>query len=362
MINAGEFKIIRKSNKEGNMKNKILVIMFLSAIVMVGCNSRSKTNSVSKELEQENSIDQEKIEEKKEDSIPEFNLDLTGMYLHTSGAGGWKEELTVDKSGHFEGLYQDADVDQMTYLGYSGNFINLQQEEDLKYSAQVENVKREEVDQEKLWTPSKAEEADFEPNLQDNHQISIFLKGYPITELTDEQKIWLQSVAPLVNVQFLEENYIYDEDAERGYYLYVEHEIPEYEYEPEESDSPLQTDLTSGSGTWSSDTVWDPDLIENDRVRSIHFNPDMTVELEMGYEDSDYKNGGQYTILDDQTIQFRNLRINGEVYNDTPIQVTVIKGKDLDPNAEIGYSSLRIEALREDYKDILFDLFYLLEK
>lgn len=104
--------------------------------------------------------------------------------------------------------------------------------------------------------------------------------------------------------------------------------------------------MTSGSGTWITDTIWDPDLIENERVRSIHFNQDMSVELEMAYTKPGSKNGGQFTIIDDKTIQFRNLRINGEIYNDTPIQVAVIKGKDLDPNAEIGYSSLRIEALR----------------
>lgn len=294
--------------------------------------------------------------------MQEFGLDLTGTYIQSSGAGGWEEELIIDDSGKFEALFHDVDADKMTYLAYSGSFTDLAQEEGLKYTVQVKNIKKEIIDEERFSDYSEVVKADFDPSLQDGNRISIFLKGYPLADLTDVQKIWLQSVTPLVNVQALEGTYIFNEDTERGYYIYEIHDISENENTIKNSDSQLLTDLTSGSGTWITDTIWDPDLIENERVRSIHFNQDMSVELEMAYTKPGSKNGGQFTIIDDKTIQFRNLRINGEIYNDTPIQVAVIKGKDLDPNAEIGYSSLRIEALREDYKDLLFDLFYLLEK
>lgn len=106
--------------------------------------------------------------------MQEFGLDLTGTYIQSSGAGGWEEELIIDDSGKFEALFHDVDADKMTYLAYSGSFTDLAQEEGLKYTVQVKNIKKEIIDEERFSDYSEVVKADFDPSLQDGNRISIF--------------------------------------------------------------------------------------------------------------------------------------------------------------------------------------------
>lgn len=340
------------------MKNKKILIALTGLLFVSGCGMKPDPKS-------EKPAETMDLAEEPEETIvpePEFDLDISGKYVHSSGAGGWSDEMEMDESGHFQGVFHDSDVDEVVVYGYSGDLTDLKQEGDLKYSATVKNLKREEVNTDSMFPGMSVAEGEESPMFHEGDRITVYLKGYPLAELSDVQKSWIQSIVPLVNATTLEGPFLYNEKEERGSMAFIEYDVPMETFEPIGMDSTLQSDLTSGTGTWSTDTIWPSDMIEDDRVVSIHFNPDMSVDLKMGYTKPGTESKGQYVILDENTIQFKNLIINGERYNDTPIHVWVGKGKDLDPSAEIGYSTLRIERARNGEKDILFDSSYLLEQ
>lgn len=345
------------------MRNKKILIALLGALLVSGCGMKSDNSE--NDSKSEKSVERVDLEDKEEETVvpePAFDLDISGKYVHSSGAGGWGDEMEMDENGHFQGVFHDSNVDEVFVYEYSGDLTDLKQEGDLKYSATVKNMKREEVDTDSMFPGMSVVEYEESPMFHEGDRITIYLKGYPLSELSDVEKSWIQPIAPLVNATTLEGPFLYNEKEERGSMASIEHDVPMAEFEPTGMDSTLQSDLTSGTGTWSTDTIWPPDMVEDDRVVSIHFNPDMSVDLKMRYTKPGTESKGQYVILDENTIQFKNLIINGERYNDTPIQVWVGKGKDLDPSAEIGYSTLRIEGARNGEKDILFDPYYLLEK
>lgn len=166
-------------------------------------------------------VDTSQTDQEAVSSQTDLESNLAGDYVHTSGVGAWGDELTVDQSGHFEGFCHDSDYDGVMYSAYSGDFTDFKQEEDLKYSATVKNIKREEADLERYAEAPKVEETELSPDLKDGNRISIFLKGYPLSKLTEMQRMWIQPIYSSSGSSVLEDTYIFNEDQERGFFSYT---------------------------------------------------------------------------------------------------------------------------------------------
>ncbi len=191
------------------MKNKKILIALTGLLFVSGCGMKPDPKS-------EKPAETVDVAEEPEETVvpkPTFDLDISGKYVHSSGAGGWGDEMEMDENGHFQGVFHDSNVDEVFVYGYSGDLTDLKQEGDLKYSATVKNMKREEVDTDSKFPGMSVVEYEESPMFHEGDRITIYLKGYPLSELSDVEKSWI-----------LEGPFLYNEKEERGSVALIEHD------------------------------------------------------------------------------------------------------------------------------------------
>ncbi len=120
-------------------------------------------------------------------------LNLKGYYVHSSGAGAWGTELTIDDNNHFFGKFEDSNYKEVVFCQYSGDIVDIQKIGDKKYTGRIANLKRELPNQ--AWLagfPSdvKVEEVD-NPSFKDGDTVMIYLAGYPISQVSESEYSWM---------------------------------------------------------------------------------------------------------------------------------------------------------------------------
>lgn len=120
-------------------------------------------------------------------------INLKGNYVHSSGAGAWGTELTIDSNNHFFGDYQDSNYKEVLFCKYSGDIVDIQKVGDKKYTGKIANLKRELPNS--AWLagfPSdvKVKEID-NPSFKNGDTVMIYLAGYPISQVSDSEYSWM---------------------------------------------------------------------------------------------------------------------------------------------------------------------------
>lgn len=182
------------------------------------------------EVSEEKTIEstgQDLVVESEETELNDLNFATLSKrrFEFCSGAGGWSEEFTIEKDGYFTGKFHDSNMgstgegyDNGTFYGcsYSGHFTDLIKINDYTYQMKLADISyKEPVDTEEIrdnvryiYTKSYC--------LGGTDTFTIYLPGTPMSELAEEERIWLysnnQSDAELTMIAIV--------DKENGYGIY----------------------------------------------------------------------------------------------------------------------------------------------
>ena len=129
-------------------KNKLAAIMISAAIgisLLGGCEAR-KAAEVSSDNAPAASAQIEATQEplasasntESETSLPG---DFPMEFAFSSGAGAWATELTLNKDGSFKGVYHDANVTDVFYCKFSGQFRQIKKVNNYTYSMRLTDLK-----------------------------------------------------------------------------------------------------------------------------------------------------------------------------------------------------------------------------
>lgn len=289
------------------------------------------------------------------DNEPELNL--SGTYINTSGAGAWADEITVDQNNHLTGFLHDGDFETLYYSAYSADLTDLTKEGPTKFTVKVSNVKKEAADL-RSYEPhySKLEEQNV-LSFKDGDRLSVYLPGYPVSGLSDAEKIWITSAFGQFKSDTLEQAYIFNERTENGYYNYSPStpavpqtsETKEPEAAESESDSyrEIEEMLASPGYGWGFMGAFDQNSNPS-LVKSVRFSTDGTVIMDLLLNGEDLTVDATYKIVSDPVssenditfdMVIQNVSRNGQT-EDLPFSCRLITGSDLDPSKQVSYSTL----------------------
>jgi hypothetical protein len=149
----------------------------------------------------EATTEEETTEATTEEVVEEESLFKTiqGIYMFTSGVGGWGTELEIKEDGTFTGTYHDSDMG-VTGDGYpngtvyqaefSGTFSEPQMIDEYTYSMNMESLTlKNAVGEEEIIDGVKYVYSD--PYGLDNAEVfEVYLPGKPTAELSEEYISW----------------------------------------------------------------------------------------------------------------------------------------------------------------------------
>ncbi len=249
------------------MKKKLLFMTLILTSAITGCNSSSKTEDIEFSQISENSAEAESATQSvivKTETTTEIttqinlseaetatalesesnteestaietetaqNNDLTFEDLSQlgfsfmSGAGGWSEEFNIEKDGYFTGQYHDSEMGSigegyeggtMYFSSYSGHFTDLIKINDYTYQMKLADitydypVESTEIkdDIRYIYTESYC--------LGGTDTFNIYLKGTPVSELSEEVYSWLH----MINENEPKLTFVAIADETNGYGIY----------------------------------------------------------------------------------------------------------------------------------------------
>jgi hypothetical protein len=149
----------------------------------------------------EATTEEETTEATTEEVVEEESLFKTiqGIYMFTSGVGGWGTELEIKEDGTFTGTYHDSDMG-VTGDGYpngtvyqaefSGTFSEPQMIDEYTYSMNMESLTlKNAVGEEEIIDGVKYVYSD-PYGLDDAEVFEVYLPGKPTAELSEEYISW----------------------------------------------------------------------------------------------------------------------------------------------------------------------------
>lgn len=126
--------------------------------------------------------------------------EVSGEYIYSSGAGGWRTYITIKADGFFEGTYEDYELGSVgkkypegtVYMSeFHGELSGLKKVNVYTYSVKVESLQnKKKPDEEEL--KNKMKYIYSEPvGLEMATELYIYLPGAPISELPKEFLTWI---------------------------------------------------------------------------------------------------------------------------------------------------------------------------
>lgn len=172
--------------------------------------------------------------------VPEFTFaDLsTKEFQFSTGAGGWSEELRIEKDGYFTGKLQDylfidnGGSDKLRINSYSGHFTNLTKIDDYTYRITLADISYKGTsgsEVEVRGVPYVYADSNF--LVDTTNTFAIYLPGKPLNEIPEAIFRWMDylnesdselTTLAIVNETYQNAMYSYDrpaplEDAQEAY-------------------------------------------------------------------------------------------------------------------------------------------------
>ena len=115
---------------------------------------------------------------------------LPMQWIHTSGAGGWATEMTLDANGFFYGYFHDSEADRVYESSFSGLFTDVRKRDAYSYTMKLSGFHV-------FGTMGEAQARNGalyitqEPaGLEKGAEYVLYLPGTPMNKLSQEERIW----------------------------------------------------------------------------------------------------------------------------------------------------------------------------
>ena len=141
---------------------------------------------------------------------------LTGVWLHSSGAGGWKTELTIHADRSFDGSYTDSEMgSNIKYdTKFYGRFSELEKIDELTYRTKI--VQMDYIGEPGVQFVDGVMIIANEPaGVEKDAQYILYLPGTPESRLMDAERNWPHESENGV----LTNAYLCEESSGRGFSL-----------------------------------------------------------------------------------------------------------------------------------------------
>ena len=141
---------------------------------------------------------------------------LTGVWLHSSGAGGWKTELTIHADRSFDGSYTDSEMgSNIKYdTKFYGRFSELEKIDELTYRTKI--VQLDYIGELGVQFADGVMIIANEPaGVEKDAQYILYLPGTPESRLMDAERNWPHESENGV----LTNAYLCEESSGRGFSL-----------------------------------------------------------------------------------------------------------------------------------------------
>ena len=191
------------------MKLKLMILISLICLGTVGCKSKTDVSDSVIEViieeagksEVEQSVET-KDEENEEQVSPIFKELENLEFYFSSGAGGWRTILHIDKYGNFQGQYSDSEMGSIgegypkgTYYicDFSGKFGEPVKVNEYTYSMKIEEIQSEKEEDTEEIIDEIMYYYSIPYGLDGTKEVLLYLPGAPILELPEEYMGWVWS-------------------------------------------------------------------------------------------------------------------------------------------------------------------------
>lgn len=142
-----------------------------------------------------------------------FPANMPLEWTHSSGAGAWRTELSLDSEGGFVGEFSDQEGSIVYHCAFEGRFTDIRRVDDYRYVMTLSKLDIHGTVGEAVARNGILYITQEPAGLEEGHQFVIYMPNVPLRELLPEERTWLQQR----NTEKLETYFLCNRDLGRGF-------------------------------------------------------------------------------------------------------------------------------------------------